>query len=607
MKKLIKEVKSLSKTKRLQILTLALLGVISITLGYSYAFFEEKIVGGNVDLRVGELSYNIQSDSLNDAYQVTVGAGSESIIEITVTSLAPVASKYQMVYRSDNDLTNVVVGYSSESVELPSGEMEANGIKTVTVVVQNNSSSPVTVTFGVKGGLAHNSIEDIILASNEHKLAQSIELQKVDECILVENGEDTSNANAPELTSGMIPVIYDECEKTWKKADTAGNWYNYDTQNWTNAVTVTETTRANYMSAEAGSPIDINDINTMWVWIPRYEYQYTNLGNQYAGGTQEQPGEIKINFISSTQTSPSDNAVYKIPEGFKFGEEELSGFWMAKFETSTLETCTASDESVETDCDLTTFTPQVKPNAISWRGARVSTFFQASRLMQDSTSASKYDFDTIGTSSMDVHMLKNTEWGIVAMLSQSKYGKYGNPNYEGVNKEVYQNKSSEYITGMSNGTPGQETLNTQVTYDTPDTGYGASTTGTIYGVYDMSGGAFEYVMGNYSNIVGDYALNSGFEGLGAYDNWITGLPWPDSKYYDLYTVEYDASEGYKAGDATYETSGWYSDCDDFVLLDYPWFERGGVYAYNTEVGIFGVYSAFGSGDTGSGFRLAIKP
>jgi len=584
MKKLMKEIKLLSKTKRLQILTLVLLGVISITLGYSYAFFEEKIVGGNVDLRVGELSYNIQSDSLNDAYQVTVGAGSESIIEITVTSLAPVASKYQMVYRSDNDLTNVVVGYSSESVELPSGEMDANGTKTVTVVVQNNSSSPVTVTFGVKGGLAHNSVEDIILASNEHKLVESVELQKVDECILVENGEDTSNANVPELTSGMIPVIYDECEKTWKKADIAGQWYNYDTQNWANAVTVTEATRTNYMNADAGSPIEINDINTMWVWIPRYEYQYTNLGNQYAGGTQALPGEIKVNFISSTQISPSDSAVYKIPEGFKFGDENIPGFWMAKFET------TGSMSAVCTSEDCTTLDLTVLPNKNSVRSQRVSSFFYASRSMQNSSNASKYGFDVIGTSSMNVHRLKNTEWGIVAMLSQSKYGKYGNPSYEGTNKEVYQNKSSSYITGSSNGTPGGTSItNTQVTYDTPDIGYGASTTGTIYGVYDMSGGANEYVMGNYDNTIGQ----------GGFDTY------PNAKYYDSYTSD-TATEGYKAGDATYETSGWYSDYAHFVSSSNPWFSRGGNYSSSTS-GVFYMGSGVGKSSTSFSFRLAIKP
>jgi len=400
---------------------------------------------------------------------------------------------------------------------------------------------------------------------------------------------DASGANIPELTSGMIPVTYDETSKIWKKADTAEEWYNYNNQNWANAVTVTESTRANYMSAAAGESIDINDINTMWVWIPRYEYQYTDLGDQYAGGTFFLPGEIKINFISLTQTTPSDSTVYKIPEGFKFGDEELSGFWMAKFETSTLETCTAKSGSVETDCDLTTLTPQVKPNVTSWRGARVSTYFQVSRLMQDTTNANKYGFDTIGTGTMDVHMLKNTEWGIVAMLSQSKYGKYGNPNYEGTNKAVYQNKSSSYITGSSHGKPSQETVYTQATYDTPDTGYGASTTGTIYGVYDMSGGATEYVMGNYNNT----SSSSGF------------LTYPDAKYYDNYTST-TASEGYKAGDTTYETSGWYMDRASFVDASNPWFTRGSTY-YIEDAGVFCMDRMSGDSYSTSSFRLAIRP
>ena len=39
---------------------------------------------------------------------------------------------------------------------------------------------------------------------------------------------------------------------------------------------------------------------------------------------------------------------------------------------------------------------------------------------------------------VDTHAMKNLEWGSVAYLSQSKYGKYGNPNYECANKEIYQ-------------------------------------------------------------------------------------------------------------------------------------------------------------------------
>ena len=43
----------------------------------------------------------------------------------------------------------------------------------------------------------------------------------------------------------------------------------------------------------------------------------------------------------------------------------------------------------------------------------------------------------IKSSITDTHMMKNSEWGAVAYLSQSKYGKYGNLDYEGREKEVY--------------------------------------------------------------------------------------------------------------------------------------------------------------------------
>jgi len=447
-----------------------------------------------------------------------------------------------------------------------------------------------------------------------------VEVSQNIEKILDENGCEVlaeTSPNAPELTSGMIPVVYDETGKTWKKADTSSEWYNYSNQNWANAVTVVESgtqTREYYQNAEAGIPIDINDINTMWVWIPRYSYTIRDTyGVQLVGGSVPSkitPGAIDIKFIARNQKDSgtgkcetcADNWV--TPEGFKFGDEELSGFWMAKFETTGSMT---PDKQACTDENCTAADLTVLPNLSSVRNQNVSSFFYASRSMQNSSNANKYGFDVIGASSMDVHMLKNTEWGIVAMLSQSKYGKYGNPNYEGVNKEVYQNKSSSYITGSSNGTPSQETANTQVTYDISDSGYGASTTGTIYGVYDMSGGAGEYVMGNYNNRSGkDTYFNSGFEGLDEYVNQIEGLQWPDSKYYDLYTSNID-STGYKVGDATYETHGWYSDNPRFVSTSSNWFARDFRYDSDEYGGIFSVYPGPGNKGDSATFRLAIKP
>jgi len=513
--------------------------------------------------------------------------------------------------------------------------------------------------------------------------------------------------NPPVLASGMIPVTYNETEKTWVTADTSAKWYDYENQIWANAVTVsTEEARNTYKSATPGTPVSMDDINTMWVWIPRYSYTimqpygrnqvkcsdleeitihspsncynadtliypdelrakaltacqtlgqqlgtvinteddcvklfqdeapfnsfegfidyYIEAGlfedtrvptetypNNYTNdATQELPGAIDIKFISTEQkdngTGQCENCAenWVTPEGFKFGEENIPGFWIAKFETSILETCVAASDSVNTGCDLTTFTLQVKPNVESWRGARVSTYFEASRLMQSSTNAPKYGFTTVGNGTMDTHMLKNTEWGIVAYLSQSKYGKYGNPNYTGMNKEVYQN-SSPYTTGMSNQTANPYETLPDATYDTPDTGYGASTTGTIYGVYDMSSGAEEYVMGNYNNVSGfSTSTNSGFCGTNGPTE--VCVEWPESKYYDLYTSD-DASSTYKAGDATYETNGWYDDSTDFIDSNHPWLQRSGIEEPFRFAGVFGMRNGYGEANGNNASRLAIKP
>ena len=68
--------------------------------------------------------------------------------------------------------------------------------------------------------------------------------------------------NVPELDSNMIAVRYNG--ESWVKADSStNNWYNYDKQEWANAVTVSNGTRDNYLSADVGTVISMNDIETM--------------------------------------------------------------------------------------------------------------------------------------------------------------------------------------------------------------------------------------------------------------------------------------------------------------------------------------------------------
>ena len=120
-----------------------------------------------------------------------------------------------------------------------------------------------------------------------------------------------------------------------------------------------------------------------------------------------------------------------------------------------------------------------------------------------------------------------------------------------------------------------------------------STTGNVYGIYDMCGGADEYVAsyytGGYSSI-----LNNG----SSFTNTKTS-----DKYATAYTGT-SASTSYKYGDATYETSGWNSDYANFVHSRLPFFERGGSYRSNASGTVY-FDGTDGFGDNYLSFRLTL--
>ena len=413
--------------------------------------------------------------------------------------------------------------------------------------------------------------------------------------------------NTPELDTNMIAVRYNGSD--FLKADSSTNsWYNYDKQEWANAVTVSSNTRDRYLEAEVGTKIDMADIETMWVWIPRYSYSIgSEDGTNYYGKqgdyldstpTVALPGEIDIKFVDKN-TKDRGTAKYVVSEGlesdswytpdaFTFGNEELSGIWVGKFETS------SSDPSIENGGGNTTsLDPMIKPNVTSWRNITVSNIYQVG--LKLSAVGNRYGF----SENMNSHAMRNDEWGAVAYLSQSRYGKLGNENFKGANKEVYQNKSNSYITGCSYGEPsnGNTDYGCKYTYDANINGIGASTTGTIYGVYDMSGGAWEYVMGNYNDVSG----NSGFS------NPLT----INSKYYNKYTsndvrIACNGSECLSHGLS--ETSGWYNDYRNMVTETWPWMVRGGDYDNNANSGVFDLYYSYNAGSfrTNYSFRLLMS-
>ncbi len=132
-----------------------------------------------------------------------------------------------------------------------------------------------------------------------------------------------------------------------------------------------------------------------------------------------------------------------------------------------------------------------------------------------------------------------------------------------VSTEVGINNNSTYITGIGAEAGSSYTGATTNSYDTAF-GMRASTTKNIYGIYDMSGGTWEYVMGTKNKTL----TGTGFNSL------------PNEKYYNNYTTS-----SYQ-GHALTETQGWYQDIYQFDRLG--WFMRGSLVALTTQMGIFSV-------------------
>ena len=412
--------------------------------------------------------------------------------------------------------------------------------------------------------------------TNEETYKFKVKVVGVDSPITIEeNTIDKSGANKPVLASNMIPVYYDEANSVWKKADKNNSqkdyrWYSYESSGeykgmWANAVTVKEANRQTYLNATPGTILPMDDITTMWVWIPRFN---TTTPSNYNGGTQAKPNAIDVTFVKQNEVAL---------DAFTFGNKELSGFWYAKFEISHT-TLASSSTANNLGCSNETCSNAngliIKPNVTSLRYNNISNFFFASRSMEQT--GNSFGFVS---SEVDTHMSKNNEWGAVAYLTHSIYGRCTSST---LCTEIGINNKQGHITGY--GAPaGSNSSQTNGAYNTT-LGKNASTTRTIYGIYDMSGGAHEYVMGVYNNTTS----NSGFSSL------------PDEKYYNNYTVM-----GY-SGHALTETQEWYWDAALYVERGYPWYSRGGTFLDSSAAGVFYFGQANGGPGNFSSSRLVIS-
>ena len=394
---------------------------------------------------------------------------------------------------------------------------------------------------------------------------------------------DGTAASSPELFAGLIPVTYDSSNNI-VVADISSEWYNYDKHNWANAILIDQsnaTTKNKYLNADgtykAGETVAISDVLQMYVWIPRYKYKLFNVS-----GSNSSPQMIEVEFEDSTtpKSNGTQNGEWLTHPAFTFGTTELSGIWVGKYESSN-----------------STSDVKIIPNVSSLRNINIASMFNASRAIE---SNSKYG---LTPSEVDTHMMKNMEWGAVAYLTNSKYGRYestGSCISSGC--EVWINNNSNYTTGCAGSSVDASSTTSCNQWNTPK-GVNASTTGNIYGIYDMSGGAYEYVMGNMT------------DSSGAFNPRRSGLSQPDSKYYDSYTygTSYDDYSRGHLGDATKEVIAnssnylaWNNDRAYFVTSSFPWFARGGGCGDSSGAGVFAFGYDYGGGGPIASWRVVLS-
>ena len=401
----------------------------------------------------------------------------------------------------------------------------------------------------------------------------------------------------PELATGMIPIYYDGT--TMKVADTNNEWYNYKNHEWANAVLVNvsnSTIKDKYFNSDmtlkttvVGQTVDMSEIQQMYVWIPRYRYQLWNVNN---GSSDPQAINIVFEDKNTTKSAGTANGSWLTHPAFTFGSEELNGIWVGKFENS-------GDTSNIT----------VKPNMASIANTNVSTMFNATRAVESSSLLG------LNANQVDAHMMKDTEWGAVAYLYSSIYGTYIDSNIcidRGCEVWINNVSSDGTYTGTKyTGCAGQTVSANIVTGTTCESGRGwdgagvnASTTGNMYGIYDMSGGNWEYTMSVMLQNDGTPQIqSSGFSSM------------PDSKYYNTYPYGTSSAEHSRGtiGTATKENlktvgngyGAWNGDRSAPVSSYGTWAVRGGAANYNTGAGVFAFGYHTGEAYAGMGFRSVL--
>ena len=439
--------------------------------------------------------------------------------------------------------------------------------------------------------------------------------------------ESILNGTDPILKDELIPVTISD-DGTVRKADLGSKWYSYEEKIWANAIILKDETK-DYKATEV---IPEENIESYFVWIPKYRYQLWDLGmyDSLTSIDTSKVHEIPIIFgdyntsdsVNGECTTPMESgesgncAVGDYMTHPAFLSIPSTGFWVGKFETG-YNGATTNGEARVNEIDASKVI--VKSNVYSWREIQVANAFYTS-----------YDYKR----NLDSHMMKNTEWGAVAYLQHSTYG-------SAISVRI--NNNSSFLTGyQANSEPtcgsSDESIecNRYCSDESCNVAYPnsvlASTTGNLSGVFDMNGGSLEYVMtalmldDNSYSTGRSNSYNSGFNGtFGEGGSLTAGYVWPEEKYYDIYRYgSTNRDYSYRIlGDATGEmgpfgkvsyldysksVASWYNDlAPGWPIASYPFFQRGLSYYEGFGGGVFASLGYYGNNVWDTSFRIILTP
>ena len=511
-------------------------------------------------------------------------------------------------------------------------------------------------------------------SENAKKNEQTILGQYVDELnkqTLNEKYEKIKGVNKPELMQGMKAIKFtdptEDTEGTIEQVSdsTETDWYDYNAKKWANAQT------------EDGS---------MWVWIPRYAYKvvYNDTSDKAKGGkfdivfligttdnyydengnlqtAQRQTSENEIIETDSTKTDkyivhPAFTNESSINYANGGWNQELTGIWVAKFEAGY---ATSNGNSAPKKASSVNYSQDTgwgnSPETGTGSNGKISARNWIDGVYGSTTTSVKYptfqgltysmnyinhndafnisraltengNIYGLSNNSTDSHLIKNSEWGAVIYLSQSKYGlndiniTTNNINLNNTTKSVYA------VTGCAGTTKGAynttiSQINNRALTDvyvwTQEKGTKASTTGTIYGIYDMAGGTLErtasYVNNGHNNL--KYGKDFTFQGVST--KYATVYPHDPEKDNNNSSIEIARIANYSKnvkmyGDAIRETSKkgegnteWNSKLSNFMGFSDMFLCRGGDCFAGASCGLFYIINNNGTSGFHTGFRSVL--